>query len=170
MISFRKVLKHNFWKVASLNDGSNTEKYIDYSHNILLHALFYKSIDNINKTNPFPPRKYYYYDKKDINYDKDKLVISKKGYLMPYIDDTQNYTYSDNFKIIVDNKKNLKNILKIIDSCLVKYLIKQFSKHGFDNINALELISEKIEDEKDVFKIYKLTESEKNHINHVINC
>ena len=47
MISFRKVLKHNFWKVASLNDGSNTEKYIDYSHNILLHALFYKSIDNI---------------------------------------------------------------------------------------------------------------------------
>ena len=30
MISFRKVLKHNFWKVASLNDGSNTEKYIDY--------------------------------------------------------------------------------------------------------------------------------------------
>ena len=47
MISFRKVLKHNFWKVASLNDGSNSEKYIDYSYNILLHALFYKSIDNI---------------------------------------------------------------------------------------------------------------------------
>ena len=130
----------------------------------------YKIIDTINKTNPFPPRKYYYYDKKDDNYDKDKLVISKKGYLMPFIDDTHNYTYSDNFKIIVDNKKNLKNILKVVDSCLIKYLIKQFSKHGFDNINALELISEKIDDEKDVFKIYKLTESEKNHINHVINC
>ena len=130
----------------------------------------YKIIDTINKTNPFPPKKYYYYNKKDDNYDKDKLVISKKGYLMPYIDDTHDYTYSDNFKIIVDNKKNLKNILKVIDSCLIKYLIKQFSKHGFDNINALELISEKIDDEKDVFKIYKLTESEKNHINHIINC
>ena len=130
----------------------------------------YKIIDTINKTNPFPPKKYYYYNKKDDNYDKDKLVISKKGYLMPYIDDTHDYTYSDNFKIIVDNKKNLKNILKVIDSCLVKYLIKQFSKNGFDNINALELINEKIDDEKDVFKIYKLTESEKNHINHIINC
>jgi len=130
----------------------------------------YKIIDTINKTNPFPPKKYYYYNKKDENYDKDKLVISKKGYLMPFIDDTHDYTYSDNFKIIVDNKKNLKNILKVIDSCLIKYLIKQFSKHGFDNINALELISEKIDDEKDVFKIYKLSESEKNHINHITNC
>ena len=104
------------------------------------------------------------------DYDKDKIVISKKGYLMPYIDDTHDYTYSDNFKIIVDNKKNLKNILKIIDSCLVKYLIKQFSKHGFDNINALELLNEKIDDDKDIYKLYNLTENEKNHINYITNC
>jgi hypothetical protein len=121
----------------------------------------YKIIDTINKTNPFPPKKYYFYNKKDDDYDKDKIVISKKGYLMPYIDNTHEYTYSDNFKIIVDNKKNLKSILKIIDSCLVKYLIKQFSKHGFDNINALELLNEKIDDDKDIYKLYNLTENEK---------
>ena len=130
----------------------------------------YKIIDTINKTNPFPPKKYYFYNKKDDDYDKDKIVISKKGYLMPYIDNTHDYTYSDNFKIIVDNKKNLKNILKIIDSCLVKYLIKQFSKHGFDNINALELLNEKIDDDKDIYKLYNLTENEKNHINYITNC
>ena len=130
----------------------------------------YKIIDTINKTNPFPPKKYYFYNKKDDDYDKDKIVISKKGYLMPYIDNTHEYTYSDNFKIIVDNKKNLKSILKIIDSCLVKYLIKQFSKHGFDNINALELLNEKIDDDKDIYKLYNLTENEKNHINYITNC
>jgi hypothetical protein len=130
----------------------------------------YKIIDTINKTNPFPPKKYYFYNKKDDDYDKDKIVISKKGYLMPYIDNTHDYTYSDNFKIIVDNKKNLKNILKIIDSCLIKYLIKQFSKHGFDNINALELLNEKIDDDKDIYKLYNLTENEKNHINYITNC
>ena len=41
MISFRKVLKHNFWKVASLNDGSNTEKYIDYYQIFLYYYMHY---------------------------------------------------------------------------------------------------------------------------------
>ena len=36
-------------------------------------------------------------------FDKDKLIISKKGYLMPYIDNTHQYTYSDNFKMVIDN-------------------------------------------------------------------
>jgi hypothetical protein len=129
----------------------------------------YKIIDTINKSNPFPPKNYYFYNKKDNDYDKDKLVISKKGYLMPFIDNTHEYTYSDNFKIIVDNKKNLKNILKIFDSCIVKYLIIQFSKNGFDNINALELLNEKIDDNIDIFQIYNITEDEKNHIKFITN-
>ena len=132
----------------------------------------YKIIDTINKTNPFPPEKFYYYNKKDNDFDKTKLVISKKGYLMPFIDETNQYTYSDNFKIIVDTKKNLDNILKIFNSCIVEYLIKQFSKHGFDNIKALELLNEKIKiHDDDIYKTYNLNNDEKNHIiTFVKNC
>jgi len=129
----------------------------------------YKIIDTINKKNPFPPIDYYYYDKLDNDIDKDKIVISKKGYLMPFIDDTHKYTYSDNFKIITDKRENLNNILKIFKSPIIEYLIKQFSKHGFDNIHALELLNQKknvIND--DVFKTYHLTDNEKNHILNVV--
>ena len=46
MISFRKVTKNNIWTIASLSDGNNSEKFVDYTHNILIHALFYRK--NLN--------------------------------------------------------------------------------------------------------------------------
>jgi hypothetical protein len=128
-----------------------------------------KIIDTINKTKPFPG-KYYYYNLKDDVYNKDKLVLSKKGYLMPYIDRTKSYTYSDNFKYIIDD--NLENIKILLESNLIKYLLYQYSKNGFDSIDIIKTIHKKdlteVKNENNIYNIYKLTEIHINHINNIL--
>jgi hypothetical protein len=128
-----------------------------------------KIIDTINKTSPFPG-KYYYYSLKDNDYDKNKLILSKKGYLMPFIDNTKSYTYSDNFKYIIDD--DIKQIKILLDSKLVKYLLIQYSKNGFDAINIVKIINKKnlknVKNEKDLYKIYNLTEEHIKHIDNVL--
>lgn len=48
MISFRKITKKNIWNIVSLSDGSNSEKFVDYTHNIIIHALFFgKNLDHV---------------------------------------------------------------------------------------------------------------------------
>ena len=128
-----------------------------------------KIIDTINKTNTFPG-KFYYYDKKDSVFDYDKLILSKKGYLMPYIDRTKSYTYSDNFKYIIDD--NLDQIKLLFDSIIVKYLLFQYSKNGFDSMDIIKTISRKklhnINDEDGLYKLYNLTDKHYEHINNIL--
>ena len=128
-----------------------------------------KIIDTINKTNTFPG-KYYFYNKKDNVFNQDKLILSKKGYLMPYVDKTKKYTYSDNFKYIIDN--DLDKIKILFESNIVKYLLFQYSKNGFDSINIIKMLDKKIltniYNENDLYKLYNLTEKEINHIKSLL--
>jgi len=128
-----------------------------------------KIIDTINKTTPFPG-KYYYYNLKDNDFNKDKLILSKKGYLMPYVDKTKSYTYSDNFKYIIDD--DIEQIKLLFESTIVKYLLFQYSKNGFDSIDIIKTINKKnlknIKIENELYKLYNLTEEHINHINNIL--
>ena len=117
----------------------------------------YKIIDTINISNPFPGI-YYYYNEKDNDYNKNKIVFSKKGYLMPTIDTTHEYTYSDNFKyLLCDN--NCKEYKLFFNSSLINYLVKKIKKSGFfdeiffNKLSKLKLLNfDKINNEDDIFK------------------
>ena len=128
-----------------------------------------KIIDTINKTTPFPG-KYYYYNLKDNDFEKNKLILSKKGYLMPYVDKTKSYTYSDNFKYIIDD--NIEQIKLFFESNIVKYLLFQYSKNGFDSIDIIKTINKKdlkgIKNENEIYNLYNLTEKHINHINNIL--
>ena len=124
-----------------------------------------KIIDTINKTNVFPG-KYYYYNNKDNVFNEDKLILSKKGYLMPYVDKTKNYTYSDNFKYIIDN--DLDKIKILFESNIVKYLLFQYSKNGFDSVDIIKTLNKKIlsniHNENELYSLYNLSDEEITHI------
>jgi len=128
-----------------------------------------KIIDTVNKSNPFPG-KYYYYNKKDNAFNVNKLILSKKGYLTPYIDNSKSYTYSDNFKYIIDD--NLDKVKLLLESRITKYLIYQFCKNGFDYINVVKMIDKKdlknIKDENDLYLLFNLNQDHVNHINHLL--
>lgn len=127
-----------------------------------------KIIDTFNKTNPYPGI-YYYYHKKDNDFSKDKLILSKKSFLMPFIDRTHQYTYSDNYQYILDDY--LDEIKLLLESILFKYLAYQYSINGFDLIHIIPLIAKKdicgIKNESDLFKIYNLTNDEIKHIQNI---
>ena len=134
-----------------------------------------KIIDTINKTHPFPGI-HYYYNKKDDVYDKTKLILSKKGYLMPYIDTTKSYTYSDNFKYIMDD--NLEQIKLLLESSIVKYLLFQYSKNGFDSIDIIKTLYKRnlqhinINDnslEQKLYQTYNLNDEHHKHITNIIS-
>lgn len=130
----------------------------------------FKIIDSINISNPFPGV-FYYNKHKDTSYGIDKLILSKKGYLMPYVDRTKTYTYSDNFKYIIDD--NLDEIKILLESKLIKYLLFQYSKNGYDSIDIIKTINKKslnnIKNENDLYELYELTDIHINHINKIIN-
>ena len=152
----QRIRKQHIEKKVILKEESS-------SHNI-------KIIDTINKTNNFPGI-YYYYDKKDNVYNNDKLVLSKKGYLMPFIDNSKSYTYSDNFKYILDD--NLDKILILLNSNIVKYLLFQYSKNGFDSIEIIKNLYRKdlskINNEYDLYHIYNISNNEIKHIYNILN-
>ena len=65
MISFRKITKKNIWNIVSLNDGNSSDSYVDYTHNILLHAIFFrKKLDYVKAiyTNKMPIGIIYFYE------------------------------------------------------------------------------------------------------------
>jgi len=113
----------------------------------------YKIYDTINKTNP--DGKYYYYDKLDNDVGKKRIIFSNKGYLMPFITESKNETYSDNFSYILYEK----NLFKLIKSKIIDYLIYQFSKNGFDRINCIKMIK-KVEIKDNIYESFNLTNEE----------
>jgi len=147
----QRIRKHHFDKEIVFKKETDTHKI--------------KIIDTINKTNVFPGI-YYYYNKKDNVFNINKLVLSKKGYLMPYIDNTKEYTYSDNFKYISGD--NLDKIKMLFESTITKYLLFQYSKNGFDSIDIIKTLHKKIlnniQNEEDLYKLYNLSVEEITHI------
>lgn len=113
----------------------------------------YKIYDTINKTNP--NGKYYYYDKVDNDAGKKRIIFSNKGYLLPFICENKDVTYSDNFSYILYET----NLLKLMKSKIVDYLIYQFSKNGFDRINCIKMIK-KVELKDNIYESFNLTEEE----------
>ena len=113
----------------------------------------YKIYDTINKTNP--NGKYYYYDKLDNDAGKTRIILSNKGYLLPFVCENKNITYSDNFSYILYEPY----LLKLLKSPIVNYLIKQFSKNGFDRINCIKMIK-KVELKDNIYESFNLTEEE----------
>jgi hypothetical protein len=129
-----------------------------------------KIIDTINKEKPFPGI-FYYYNLKDNDFGRNKLILSKKGYLMPYVDTTKSYTYSDNFKYIIDD--NMDQIKLLLESKIVDYLILQYSKNGFDRIDIIQTIHKKnlnnIKNEDELYRLYNLKEEHIRHINSILH-
>ena len=119
----------------------------------------YIIVDTINKKDNILPAKHYYYSELDDDIKMDKLVVSKKGYLMPTIDTTHEYTYSDNFRYVTGE---LEVIKKLLDSAIFKYLINQFSKNGFDHISIASTLKKVNSD--DLYNAYGLTEQERIRI------
>ena len=113
----------------------------------------YKIYDTINKTNP--NGKYYYYDKLDNDAGKKRIIFSNKGYLLPFVCENKNITYSDNFSYILYEK----NLLKLMKSKIVNYLIYQYSKNGYDRINCIKMIK-KITLKDNIYESFNLTKKE----------
>ncbi|MHA2039830.1 MAG: Eco57I restriction-modification methylase domain-containing protein [Promethearchaeota archaeon] len=119
----------------------------------------YKIYDTINKTNP--KGKYYYYDKLDSDAGKKRIIFSNKGYLSPFICESKDITYSDNFSYILYET----NLLELMKSKIVDYLIYQYSKNGFDRINCIRMIK-KVNLTDNIYQSFNLTKEEQKRINN----
>ena len=113
----------------------------------------YKIYDTINKTNP--NGKYYYYDKLDYDAGKKRIIFSNKGYLLPFVCENKDVTYSDNFSYILYET----NLLKLMKSKIVDYLVYQYSKNGFDRINCIKMIK-KVVLKDNIYESFNLTSEE----------
>jgi hypothetical protein len=112
----------------------------------------YKIYETVNKDNP--SGKCYFYDKLDRDCDKKRIMLSKKGYLMPLIPE-ENTTYSDSFSYILHDD----NLLDLLKSKILKYLIYQFSKNGYDRINCVKMLK-KVKLTSDIYDSFNLTPDE----------
>jgi hypothetical protein len=114
----------------------------------------YKIYDTINKTNI--NGKYYYYDKVDNDAGKKRIIFSNKGYLLPFICENKDVTYSDNFSYILYEN----NLLELMKSKIVDYLIYQYSKNGFDRINCIKMIKKVNIKDDNIYDSFNLTKEE----------
>jgi len=120
----------------------------------------YKIYDTMNKSQPNGV--FYYYDKLDNDCNEKRIIMSNKGYLMPFINDKNDVTYSDNFSYILYEE----NLLDLLNSKILKYLIFQFSKNGFDRVNCVRMIR-KVELFSDIYFSFNLTDEEINVIENL---
>jgi len=121
----------------------------------------YKIYDTINKTNP--NGKYYYFDKLDNDAGKKRIIFSNKGYLLPFVCENKDVTYSDNFSYILYET----NLLKLMKSKIVDYLVYQYSKNGFDRINCIKMIK-KVVLKDNIYESFYLTSEEIKNIESLI--
>jgi hypothetical protein len=113
----------------------------------------YKIYDTINKTHP--NGKYYYYHTLDNDAGKKRIIFSNKGYLLPFICENKDITYSDNFSYILYET----NLLKLMKSKIVAYLEYQYSKNGFDRINCIKMIKN-VNLKNNIYESFGLTKEE----------
>ena len=121
----------------------------------------YKIYDTINKTNP--NGKYYYYDKLDNDVGKKRIIFSNKGYLLPFVCEHKDVTYSDNFSYILYET----NLLQLMKSKIVDYLVYQYSKNGFDRINCIKMIK-RVVLKDNIYESFNLTNEEIKMIESLI--
>jgi hypothetical protein len=86
---------------------------------------------------------------------KKRIVFSNKGYLLPFICKNKDVTYSDNFSYILYET----NLLKLMKSKIVDYLVYQYSKNGFDRINCIKMIK-KVVLKDNIYESFNLTSEE----------
>jgi hypothetical protein len=129
----------------------------------------YKIIDKITKSNPFPGV-FYFNDKEMIDYNIPKIIMCTGGYLIPEYDEKGEYNLSDNMiYLLCDSQKKYNGFKNIVNSKLINYLNKVTMTdglHGRDkvisNIKICDL--ENINNDEDIYKIFNITDDEKNII------
>jgi hypothetical protein len=125
----------------------------------------YILIDKINKGNPFPGI-HYHYNHKMKDYGLPKIIMCSGGYLMPHFDEKGIYNLSDNMLyLIVKNKSEYQGMCSLINSKLIKYLNKismTDNIHGRDTVikNMKQIDLSKIKTEKDIYKMYDISNEE----------
>ena len=77
------------------------------------------------------------------------------GYLLPFVCENKDVTYSDNFSYILYET----NLLKLMKSKIVDYLVYQYSKNGFDRINCIKMIK-KVVLKDNIYESLNLTSEE----------
>jgi hypothetical protein len=134
----------------------------------------YKIIDKINKTNPFPGI-YYYNNVKMCDYEIPKIIMCTGGYLMPEYDQEGEYNLSDNMiYMLCKSKESYESFKNIVNSNLINYLNKitmTDNIHGRDNVimNLKKIDLNNINNDKDIYKIYNITEEEQQIIELTLN-
>lgn len=132
----------------------------------------YPIIEVINQTNKYPG-KLYYFDKKMIDFDNKKILLSGKGYLTPTFCEG-GYNLSDSmFYININNKHEFDNFNSIVNSNIFNFIKKIFfeddgfsSIKTFDKIGGLDL-NYSWTDEK-LYKYFNLTTEEIELIENAI--
>jgi len=126
-LSTQRIRKEQLLNGTVLKSESDTHKY--------------KIIETINTSNPFPGV-FHYYDKADVDMSRDKIVFSTKGYLMPTLDTTHEYTYADGFVyILCDEPTKCDSLVKLFKSPLMTYLTKKLKTSGFSDNTFFERLS-----------------------------
>jgi hypothetical protein len=134
----------------------------------------YKIIDKINKTNPFPGI-YYYNNVKMCDYEIPKIIMCTGGYLMPEYDQEGEYNLSDNMiYMLCKSKESYESFKNIVNSNLINYLNKitmTDNIHGRDNVimNLKKIDLNNINNDKDIYKIYNISEEEQQIIELTLN-
>jgi hypothetical protein len=136
----------------------------------------YKIIDKITIKNPYPGIVYYNKYKME-DYEKSKIIMCSGGYLMTSYDKNGEYNLSDNMIYLLCNNDNDNEYLSfkiLTESNLVKYLNKLTMTdglHGRDtvimNLKKINLFG--INNDKDVYDKYNLTNDEINIIEKTLN-
>jgi len=99
-----------------------------------------------------------------IRYDVGKKNnISNKGYLLPFVCEHKDVTYSDNFSYILYET----NLLQLMKSKIVDYLVYQYSKNGFDRINCIKMIK-RVVLKDNIYESFNLTNEEIKMIESLI--
>jgi len=135
----QRIRKHHVIKNIVSNNKTESHKY--------------KIYDTINKTHSNGI--YYYYDKLDNDAGKKRIILSNKGYLSPFVCENKNITYSDNFSYILYEN----NLLKLMKSKIIDYLIYQYNKNGFDRIKCVKMIK-KVNLKDNIYESFNLTKEE----------
>jgi hypothetical protein len=152
--STQRIRKEQFLDGTVLKTPSDTHRY--------------KIIETINVTHPFPGI-FHYYDKPDIDIEKNKIVFSTKGYLMPTLDNTHEYTYADGFMyVLCGNEGECTSLLKLFKSPLMDFLVRKLKTSGFSDNTFFEKLGKlknvgMINTNDDIYRILEI-EQYKNYI------
>ena len=130
-------------------------------------------------TNGFTVKKYLfpggisYFDKKMIDYNKPKIVINDKGFVLGF-DSDGSLNLSDSLSYILGNEEDFKNLKILVNSKLIKFLLiyyKNNTQYDLNKImkkNLYDIPLKCCRTDKDIFEYYKITNEEIEFIENTI--